>query len=205
MLTAMTAIIGGGTGAPWSRGGSHRRIRGNSAHYVLRLHALESMSRSSSVQTTKLRASRPPRTSCPPDPAASVSPVLASRSGTRVGPRTAASAGASAAQPAQVILNLCPKALAALPEVDRRPRHLTIRTERDEGNRVWLKVQDAGTGFEPQDVERPFDPIYTIKSRGRGIRLSLSRTIIESHHGRLLAVPSGVALMPTPKVCINAH
>jgi signal transduction histidine kinase len=74
--------------------------------------------------------------------------------------------------------------------VDDRPRRLVIRTARDEGDRVCLAVQDAGVGFEPQGVERLFEAFYTTKSGGMGIGLSVSRSIIESHHGRLLAEPN---------------
>ena len=87
----------------------------------------------------------------------------------------------------QVILNLLLNASDAMSGVDDRPRQLVIRTERDEGDRVLLTVQDAGVGFETQDVERLFEAFYTTKSGGMGIGLSVSRSIIESHHGRLWA------------------
>jgi len=87
----------------------------------------------------------------------------------------------------QVILNLFLNALDAMSGVDDRPRRLVIRTERDEGDRVRLAVQDAGVGFEPQGVDKLFEPFYTTKSGGMGIGLSVSRSIIESHHGRLWA------------------
>ena len=50
-----------------------------------------------------------------------------------------------------------------------------------------LSVQDAGVGFDPQDSGRLFEAFYTTKSNGMGIGLSVSRSIIESHHGRLWA------------------
>jgi len=90
----------------------------------------------------------------------------------------------------QVILNLLLNASDAMSGVDDRPRQLVIRTERDEGDRVLLTVQDAGVGFETQDVERLFEAFYTTKSGGMGIGLSVSRSIIESHHGRLWAAPN---------------
>jgi signal transduction histidine kinase len=65
-----------------------------------------------------------------------------------------------------------------------------IRTERDEEDRVRLSVRDTGVGFEPQGLDRLFDAFYTTKSGGMGIGLSVSRSIIESHHGRLWAAPN---------------
>jgi PAS domain S-box-containing protein len=90
----------------------------------------------------------------------------------------------------QVILNLLRNAADAMSGVDDRPRQLEIRTERDEGDRVRLAVQDAGVGFDPQSMDRLFEAFYTTKSGGMGIGLSVSRSIIESHHGRLWAAPN---------------
>ncbi len=90
----------------------------------------------------------------------------------------------------QVILNLSLNASDAMSGVDDRPRHLVIRTERDEEGRVRLSVRDTGVGFEPQGVDRLFDAFYTTKSSGMGIGLSVSRSIIESHKGRLWATPN---------------
>jgi PAS domain S-box-containing protein len=87
----------------------------------------------------------------------------------------------------QVILNLIRNASDAMSAVDDRPRQLLIRTERDEGDRVRLTVQDAGVGFNPQAADRLFESFYTTKNDGMGIGLSVSRSIIESHHGRLWA------------------
>jgi PAS domain S-box-containing protein len=90
----------------------------------------------------------------------------------------------------QVILNLLLNASDAMSGVDDRPRELVIRTEMDESDRVRLTVQDAGVGFEPQSADKLFEPFYTTKSGGMGIGLSVSRSIIESHHGRLWAAPN---------------
>lgn len=87
----------------------------------------------------------------------------------------------------QVILNLILNASAAMSGIDDRPRHLTIRTEREQGDRVRLAVEDAGVGLDPQNVDRLFDAFYSTKSSGMGIGLSVSRSIIESHHGKLWA------------------
>jgi signal transduction histidine kinase len=87
----------------------------------------------------------------------------------------------------QVILNLILNASDAMSSVEDRPRNLVVRTERDENDLVRLSVQDAGVGFKPQDEVRLFDAFYTAKNGGMGIGLSVSRSIIESHHGRLWA------------------
>ena len=90
----------------------------------------------------------------------------------------------------QVILNLLRNASDAMSAVDDRPRELVIRTQRDEGDGVRLSVQDAGAGLELKDMDRLFEAFYTTKSEGMGIGLSVSRSIIESHHGRLWAEPN---------------
>lgn len=87
----------------------------------------------------------------------------------------------------QVILNLLRNGSDAMSTVEDRPRQLVIRTERDEGDRVRMTVQDAGMGFDPQAADRLFDAFYTTKGDGMGIGLSISRSIIERHQGRLWA------------------
>lgn len=87
----------------------------------------------------------------------------------------------------QVILNLLLNASEAMSGVDDRPRQLLIKTERDDGENVYLRVKDAGVGFGPQGPDKLFEPFYTTKNGGMGIGLSVSRSIIESHHGRLWA------------------
>ena len=87
----------------------------------------------------------------------------------------------------QVVLNLVRNALDAMSAVEGRPRELLIRTGRDAGDRVLLTVQDTGVGFQRESADRLFDPFYTTKTSGMGIGLSVSRSIIESHHGRLWA------------------
>jgi signal transduction histidine kinase len=89
----------------------------------------------------------------------------------------------------QVILNLLMNASDAMSGVEDRPRQLLIKTER-EVEEVRLAVHDTGIGFEPSGVERLFDAFYTTKSGGMGIGLSVSRSIIESHRGRLGAAPN---------------
>jgi signal transduction histidine kinase len=90
----------------------------------------------------------------------------------------------------QVILNLLRNAADAMGATDDRPRELLIRTERDEQNHVRLSMKDSGVGFKPQTAEKIFDPFYTTKTDGMGIGLSISRSIIEAHQGRLWATPN---------------
>ena len=90
----------------------------------------------------------------------------------------------------QVILNLLLNASDAMGNVDDRPRQLVVTTEQAEGDQVRLIVQDVGAGFDPQEPNRLFEAFYTTKSRGMGIGLSVSRSIIESHQGRLQAQPN---------------
>jgi len=90
----------------------------------------------------------------------------------------------------QVILNLLRNASDAMSGVDARPRQLLIRTEEDEDDQVRLTVKDAGVGFADQAADRLFQSFYTTKDDGMGIGLSVSRSIIESHHGRLWAMPN---------------
>jgi C4-dicarboxylate-specific signal transduction histidine kinase len=90
----------------------------------------------------------------------------------------------------QVILNLVRNASDAMSGIDNRPRQLLIRTEPDEGGHVRLSVQDAGVGFDPQVMDRLFDSFYTTKDDGMGVGLSVSRSIIASHDGRLWATPN---------------
>ena len=90
----------------------------------------------------------------------------------------------------QVILNLLRNASDAMIGVDDRPRHLLIRTERENGDLVRLTVRDAGMGLDRQSMEKLFDAFYTTKKGGMGIGLSVSRSIIERHRGRLWAEPN---------------
>lgn len=87
----------------------------------------------------------------------------------------------------QVILNLIVNAADAMREIDDRPRHLLVATSRDDRNGARLSVSDTGVGIDPQNIEQLFNAFYTTKRHGMGVGLSISRTIIESHAGRLWA------------------
>jgi PAS domain S-box-containing protein len=90
----------------------------------------------------------------------------------------------------QVILNLLRNASDAMVGVRDRPRRLLIRTERESADRVRLTVRDAGVGLDRQSMDKLFDAFYTTKRGGMGIGLSVSRSIVERHHGRLWAEPN---------------
>ena len=90
----------------------------------------------------------------------------------------------------QVILNLLRNGSDAMSSVYNRPRMLLIKTEKSADHKVQLSVQDIGRGFEPGSLNRLFEAFYSTKSDGMGIGLSVSRSIIESHHGRLWATPN---------------
>jgi hypothetical protein len=87
----------------------------------------------------------------------------------------------------QVILNLLKNASDAISGVTDRSRELLIKTEADEGDYLRLTVRDTGIGITAQDMGRLFEAFYTTKSAGMGIGLSVSRSIIERHGGRLWA------------------
>lgn len=90
----------------------------------------------------------------------------------------------------QVILNLLRNAADAMSTIEDRPRELLVRTERDEGNQVRLSVKDSGIGYTPEAADKIFQAFYTTKNDGMGIGLSVSRSIIEAHQGRLWATPN---------------
>jgi signal transduction histidine kinase len=86
----------------------------------------------------------------------------------------------------QVLLNLLLNAADAMSVVDDRQRDLVVRTGHSEGA-VRVSVQDSGIGFAPENSGRLFDAFYTTKPQGMGIGLSVSRSVIERHGGRLWA------------------
>jgi len=88
----------------------------------------------------------------------------------------------------QVILNLTVNAIDAMREVEDRARSLLVSTAREERGRVRMSLRDSGIGVDPQSIEKLFGAFYTTKSQGMGIGLAISRSIIESHDGRLWAV-----------------
>jgi signal transduction histidine kinase len=89
-----------------------------------------------------------------------------------------------------VILNLLLNAADSMKAVDDRARNLTVATSTVTDGHVQVSVRDEGTGFAAGDAEKLFSAFYTTKETGMGIGLSVSRSIIESHRGRLWATPN---------------
>jgi signal transduction histidine kinase len=84
----------------------------------------------------------------------------------------------------QVLLNLIKNAIDSLGAVDG-PRVLSVKSEAHGGGGVMVSVADTGAGIHPQDVGRIFNPLFTTKSDGMGLGLSICRSIIEAHDGQL--------------------
>jgi PAS domain S-box-containing protein len=85
----------------------------------------------------------------------------------------------------QVLLNLIINAIEAMSEIKERPRELTIVSTSDAPDAVSIEVRDSGTGLGPEHAPHLFEPFYTTKAEGLGIGLSISRSILEAHGGRL--------------------
>ena len=109
----------------------------------------------------------------------------------------------------QVLLNLIRNAADAMCNVDNRVRHLVMRTARTDSDGVLVAVEDSGPGIDPANLERVFDAFYTTKTDGLGIGLSVSRTIVETHGGKLwatTAVPQGAIFQFTlPAAQADVH
>jgi signal transduction histidine kinase len=87
----------------------------------------------------------------------------------------------------QVVLNLVLNGLEALRPPWAGARALVIRTARDGATTVAVAVQDSGTGIDEKDTDRIFQPFYTTKAEGLGMGLTIARTIVDAHGGRLVA------------------
>ena len=87
----------------------------------------------------------------------------------------------------QVMLNLIINAIEALSETSEGSRDLLISTGKAESGGVFVAVRDSGPGLSPATLDRVFDPFYTTKPSGMGMGLSICRSIIKAHGGRLWA------------------
>lgn len=100
----------------------------------------------------------------------------------------------------QVLINLILNAIEAMSAIEDRPRLLTILSRRDGPDAILVEVRDTGVGLDPQCLQQVFEAFYTTKEEGIGIGLSISRSIVEAHGGRLWAsvnAPHGAAFLLT--------
>jgi signal transduction histidine kinase len=89
----------------------------------------------------------------------------------------------------QVLMNLMINSIDAMRDVDGT-RDLTIKSEPQENEQIMVSVSDTGVGLPPQQAEQIFDAFFTTKPQGTGMGLRISRSIVESHGGRLWAANS---------------
>ncbi len=87
----------------------------------------------------------------------------------------------------QVIVNLAMNGIEAMGAVIDRPRRLVIRSERRNSEELLVAVRDSGVGIDAKDFKRIFDAFFTTKAQGMGMGLSICRSIVEAHGGRLWA------------------
>jgi len=100
----------------------------------------------------------------------------------------------------QVIINLVMNGIEAMQSVGDRPREFVIRSRQDETQQVLVSVTDCGVGISAENTDRMFDAFFTTKSSGMGMGLSICRSIMEAHGGRLWAtanVPHGATFQFT--------
>jgi PAS domain S-box-containing protein len=87
----------------------------------------------------------------------------------------------------QVIINLVMNGIESMQSVTDRPRELVVRSRQDETQQVLVSVADCGVGISAENADRLFTPFFTTKSSGMGMGLSICRSIIDAHGGRLWA------------------
>jgi PAS domain S-box-containing protein len=87
----------------------------------------------------------------------------------------------------QVTMNLLINGIQAMAAVTDRPRELLVRSQQDEGDHVLIEVQDTGVGIAPENMSQLFNAFFTTKQNGMGMGLSICRSIIEAHGGRIWA------------------
>jgi NO-binding membrane sensor protein with MHYT domain len=106
----------------------------------------------------------------------------------------------------QVVINLVMNGIEAMQSVTERPRELLIRSLQDETQQVLVSVTDCGVGISAENADRLFNAFFTTKTNGMGMGLSICRSIIEAHGGRLWAsanLPHGATFQFTLPVSAN--
>jgi len=91
----------------------------------------------------------------------------------------------------QVIVNLIMNSVDAMDNATERARELMIRSSRTENSEISVEVRDSGVGVDPAQIDKLFQPFFTTKSKGLGMGLSISRSIIEAHSGSLTMSSDG--------------
>ena len=93
----------------------------------------------------------------------------------------------------QVVLNLMMNGIDAIAAADKTSRELLVSSWKQGEEEIGVRVEDNGVGLDPENAEKIFDPFFTTKPHGIGMGLSISRTIVESHEGKLWATvrPAG--------------
>src|SRR5260370_12655695 len=107
----------------------------------------------------------------------------------------------------QVLMNLIMNSIDAMKEVDGT-RNLVIQSQPSENEQVMLSVSDTGVGLPPQQADQIFDAFFTPKVHGTGMGLRISRSIVQSHGGRLFAAdnsPRGASFHFTLPTKAEAH
>jgi signal transduction histidine kinase len=91
----------------------------------------------------------------------------------------------------QVILNLISNAVESMASIDGRPRLLTVRSQKEDGYGILVSVEDTGTGIDKAEVDRIFEAFFSLKPEGMGMGLSICRSIVEAHGGRITVAQTG--------------
>jgi signal transduction histidine kinase len=107
----------------------------------------------------------------------------------------------------QVILNLVLNGIEAMQSITDRARELLIRSEQHDAHHVRVTVVDRGVGFSAEHAERLFTSFFTTKSSGMGMGLSICRSIIDAHGGRIWATsnfPHGATIQFTPPFALSS-
>ena len=90
----------------------------------------------------------------------------------------------------QVVLNLILNAIDATREIEGRPRHVLVASRSEAGKNVHVEVRDSGVGLAPESRARVFEAFYTTKPSGLGMGLSICKSIVEAHGGKIGAIPN---------------